>query len=184
MATVNVIPEVSTYAVAVPGSNGKPATVQVHDGNGDKVIATVYPVPGIRGHPVGGHGRRQRRHDSRPFVGTGPGVDSEVVVYNGSDTPDGPFRTELTRFAPFDAGLPGGVNVAGADIDGNALADNIIVGSGPGMESQVKVFSSQAVDREGQGTRRVLQLHALPRIAGGRDVATGLVEMDRAERAS
>ena len=34
------------------------------------------------------------------------------------------------------------MTVAGADIDGNALADNIIVGSGPGMESQVKVFSS------------------------------------------
>ena len=35
------------------------------------------------------------------------------------------------------------MNVAGADIDGNAMADNIIVGPGPGIDSQVKVFSSE-----------------------------------------
>ena len=52
MVTINVIPEVSTYAVAVPGSNGKPASVQVRDGNGDKVIAYRHSVPGFRGHPV------------------------------------------------------------------------------------------------------------------------------------
>ena len=37
----------------------------------------------------------------------------------------------LTRFAPFDADFSGGVTVAGADIDGNALADNIVVGTRP-----------------------------------------------------
>ena len=51
MATINVIPEVSTYAVAVPGGNGKPATVQVRDGNGDKVLADRRSVPRLRGHP-------------------------------------------------------------------------------------------------------------------------------------
>ncbi len=51
MATINVIPEVSTYAVAVPGGNGKPATVQVQDGNGDKVLATVVPFPDFEGTP-------------------------------------------------------------------------------------------------------------------------------------
>ena len=51
MATINVIPEVSTYAVAVPGSKGKPATVQVHDGNGDEVMAVRHAVPVLRGHP-------------------------------------------------------------------------------------------------------------------------------------
>ena len=60
----------------------------------------------------------------------------EVVAYSGAEAPDGPFTAELTRFAPFDAGFRGGVVVAGADIDGNALADNIIVGAGPGMESR------------------------------------------------
>jgi hypothetical protein len=77
------------------------------------------------------------------IVGTGAGVSPEVAVYSGADTPDGPFKTELARFAPFDADFTGGVNVAGADIDGNAMADNIIVASGPGVESQVKVFSAR-----------------------------------------
>ncbi|MGH3643581.1 MAG: multicopper oxidase family protein, partial [Mycobacterium sp.] len=38
MATISVIPEVSTYAVAIPGGKGKPASVQVRDANGDKVL--------------------------------------------------------------------------------------------------------------------------------------------------
>ena len=51
MALINVIPEVSTYAVAVPGGNGKPASVQVRDANGDKVLQTVYPFPDFEGTP-------------------------------------------------------------------------------------------------------------------------------------
>ena len=66
MATINVIPEVSTYAVAMPGSNGKPASVQVRDGERRQGLADRVPVPGLRGHAVGGDGRRQRRHDPRP----------------------------------------------------------------------------------------------------------------------
>ena len=73
-----------------------------------------------------------------------------MVAYDGNNTVDGVFKTELTRFAPFDSGFTGGVTVAGADIDGNAMADNIIVGSGPGMESQVKVFSSKLPGESGK----------------------------------
>ena len=142
MALINVIPEVSTYAVAVPAVDGKPATVQVHDGNGDKVIATVIPFPDFEGTPAVAMADVNGDMMLDLVVGTGQGAAPEVVAYDGADPADGPFKTELTRFAPFDAGFRGGVTVAGADIDGNALADNIIVGSGPGMESQVKVFSS------------------------------------------
>ena len=77
------------------------------------------------------------------LVGTGAGACSprwwSTAVTDGGL---GPFSDEIARFSPFDADFNGGVSVAGADIDGNALADNIIVGSGPGMDSQVKVFSS------------------------------------------
>ena len=83
-------------------------------------------------------------------VGTGKGAAPEVVAYDGNDTTDGLFKTEITRFAPFDSGFTGGVTVAGADIDGNAMADNIIVGTGPGTESQVKVFSSKLPSESGK----------------------------------
>jgi FtsP/CotA-like multicopper oxidase with cupredoxin domain len=49
MTLVNVIPAVSTYAVAVQGSPGRSAHVDVYDGNGDKRVATVEPFPGFEG---------------------------------------------------------------------------------------------------------------------------------------
>ena len=142
MALINVIPEVSTYAVAVPGSDGKPASVQVRDANGDKVLQTVFPFPDFEGTPSVAMADVNGDMILDLVVGTGKGASPEVVAYDGNNTADGLFKTEITRFAPFDSGFTGGVTVAGADIDGNALADNIIVGSGAGMESQVKVFSS------------------------------------------
>ena len=165
MAIVNVIPEVSTYAVAVPGGPGgrrrsrctmatatrssppshrsrdskEPRPIAMADVNGDMVLDLV--------------------------VGSGAGIAPEVVAYSGADSPGGPFRTELARFAPFNADFLGGVTVAGADIDGNALADNIIVGTGPGIESQVKVFSTVQSAETRRGAGGVLHLHPVSRIA-------------------
>jgi FtsP/CotA-like multicopper oxidase with cupredoxin domain len=177
MATINVIPEVSTYAVAIPGSNGKPASVQVRDANGDKVLQTVFPFPHFEGTPsvamsdVNGDGILDL------LVGTGKGVAPEVVAYDGNDTKFGLFKTELTRFAPFDSGFTGGVTVAGADIDGNALADNIIVGSGPGMESQVKVFSSTLPGESGKAPDVFSAFTPYPGSQSGVALATGMVEL-------
>jgi FtsP/CotA-like multicopper oxidase with cupredoxin domain len=177
MATINVIPEVSTYAVAIPGSNGKPASVQVRDANGDKVLQTVFPFPHFEGTPsvamsdVNGDGILDL------LVGTGKGVAPEVVAYDGNDTEFGLFKTELTRFAPFDPGFTGGVTVAGADIDGNALADNIIVGSGPGMESQVKVFSSTLPGESGKAPDVFSAFTPYAGSQSGVTLATGMVEL-------
>ncbi len=176
MATINVIPEVSTYAVAIPGSNGKPASVQVRDANGDKVLQTVFPFPEFQGTPsvamadVNGDGILDL------IVGTGKGVSPEVAVYDGNNTTDGLFKTEIARFAPFDAGFQGGVTVAGADIDGNALADNIVVGSGPGMESQVKVFSSKLPGESGKTPDVFSTFTPNPGSQSGVALATGMVE--------
>jgi FtsP/CotA-like multicopper oxidase with cupredoxin domain len=177
MATINVIPEVSTYAVAIPGSNGKPASVQIRDANGDKVLQTVFPFPDFEGTPsvamsdVNGDGILDL------VVGTGKGVSPQVVAYDGNNTKDGLFKTELTRFAPFDSGFTGGVTVAGADIDGNALADNIIVGSGPGMESQVKVFSSTLPSEAGKAPDVFSTFTPYPGAQSGVTLATGMVEL-------
>ncbi|MDI4654941.1 multicopper oxidase domain-containing protein [Xanthobacter autotrophicus] len=142
MALVNIIPAVSTYAVALPGGPGRAASVRVFDNNGDRPIATVTPFPGFEGTvsvamgDVDGDGV----HDL--VVGAGAGRAPEVVVVSGAAAKGAvPFIRELARFRAFDAGATGGVSVAVAQIDGTA-ADNIIAGSGPGARSEVKVFRS------------------------------------------
>ncbi len=162
--------------MAIPGANGKPTSVQVRDGNGDKVLQTVVPFPDFEGTPsvamsdVNGDGILDL------LVGTGKGVSPRVVAYDGNNTKDGLFKTELTRFAPFDADFKGGVTVAGADIDGNALADNIIVGSGPGMESQIKVFSSTVPNESGKAPDVFSAFTPYPGSESGVTLATGMVE--------
>lgn len=177
MATINVIPEVSTYAVAVPGSKGKPATVQVHDGDGDEVIAYVTPFPDFEGTPSVAMADVNGDMILDLIVGTGSGVDSQVVVYDGNDSAQGRFTSELARFAPFDTGFQGGVSVAGADIDGNALADNVIAASGPGMDSQIKVFSSTLPTEKGTAPDVFSAFMPYPGSTSGVSIATGMVEL-------
>ena len=74
------------------------------------------------------------------IVGAGKDHAPEVVVYAGAAIRGkGAFGTELARFQPFDADARGGISVAAAQIDGTTV-DNIIVGSGPGIPSEVKVY--------------------------------------------
>jgi hypothetical protein len=114
----------------------------VRDSDGDQVLQTAFPFPDFEGTPSVAMADVNGDMILDLIVGTGNGVSPEVAACDGNYTANGLFKTEIARFAPFDAAFTGGVTVAGADIDGNALADNIIVGSGHGMESQVKVFSS------------------------------------------
>jgi FtsP/CotA-like multicopper oxidase with cupredoxin domain len=176
MALINVIPAVSSYAVAIPGGNGRPATVEVRDGNGDKVIGAVNPFPAFEGTPsvamadVNGDGILDL------IVGTGAGAAPEVVVYSGAEGGLGPFSNELARFTPFKADFRGGVSVAGADIDGNGLSDNIIVGAGPGADSQVKVFSSHLPAQPGSAPDVFATFAPFPGSKSGVILATGLVD--------
>ncbi len=176
MALISVIPEVSTYAVAVPGADGDPATVQVRNGDDDEVVATVYPFPSFEGTPSVAMADVDGDMVLDLVVGTGPGAAPEVVAFSGDDEPGGPFKTELARFAPFDSAFTGGVSVAGADIDGNAMADNIIVGAGPGSDSEVKVFSTALPDL-GTAPEVYSTFAPYPGSQSGVTLATGLVDM-------
>ena len=143
MALINVIPAVSIYAVAVPGAPGKPAEVRLYDGNGDRFVATVIPFPGFEGSVNVAMGDVDGDGVLDLIVGAGKDHAPEVVAYAGAARRGkGAFGTELARFQAFDAVARGGVSVAVAQIDGTT-SDNIIVGSGPGIPSEVKVYQSQ-----------------------------------------
>lgn len=142
MMLINVIPAVSDYAVALPGSPGHPATVKVFDGNGDRLISTVTPFTDFYGTPSVAIGDVDADGIYDLIVGAGKGHSPEVVAYSGASSAGTPFSTELARFQAFDAARTGGVSVASTQIDGRS-ADNIIVGSGAGATDQVRVFSSE-----------------------------------------
>lgn len=174
MATVNVIPEVSTYAVAIPGSAGVPAKVQIFDANGDKLITAVTPFPSFEGTPSVAMADVNGDMVLDLVAGTGAGSAPEVVAYNAVGGV--PFTDELARFAPFDVGFRGGVNVGGVDIDGNALADNIIVASGPGMESQVKIYSTDLPADKRSAPTEFGSFSPYPGSSSGVTFATGMVD--------
>ena len=85
MALVNVIPAVSSYAVAVPGSRGTPARVEVRDGSGDRMLAAVTPFPGFEGTPSVAMADVNGDNVLDLLVGSGPGVGPQVVAYSGAD---------------------------------------------------------------------------------------------------
>ena len=143
MTLVNVIPEVSTYAVAVQGSPGRSAEVNVYDGNGDRLIATVTPFPGFEGALSVAMGDVNDDNVLDLIVGAGENYAPMVVAYSGKAIGGkAAFETQIARFAAFDMSARGGVSVTAAQIDGTT-ADNIIVGSGPGMPSEVRVFGTE-----------------------------------------
>jgi FtsP/CotA-like multicopper oxidase with cupredoxin domain len=156
MATVNVIPSVSSFAVARAG------TVQVRNGKGGALLGTVVPWPGHKGPLSVCMGDVDGDAVLDLVVGSGPGVPAQVVAYSGASG----FSRELTRFSPFAADFRGGVQVAAGNLDGRACKENIVVGSGPGMASRVRVFQLD----------RVVGDFAPYQGSAGVSVAVGMVE--------
>ena len=176
MALVNVIPAVSTYAVAVPGAAGKPAEIGVHDGAGDRLVATVVPFPGFEGGLSAAMGDVDGDGVLDLVVGAGAGHAPEVVAYSGKGRDGkGAFTTELARFEAFDAAARGGVSVAVAEIDG-ATGDDIVVGSGPGAPSEVKVFGSATPSSPGAAPAVFALFSPYAGDRSGVSLATGFVD--------
>ena len=141
MMLVNVIPAVSDYAVAVPGSSGHPAKVNVFDGHGDRLIATVTPFKDFYGTPSVAIGDVDADGIYDLVVGAGRATLPKLWRTRAPPTAGGPFSHELARFQAFDAARTGGVSVASTQIDGTS-ADNIIAGSGAGTTDEVRIFGS------------------------------------------
>ena len=99
MMLINVVPAISDYAVAVPGSPGHPATVKVFDGHGDRLITTVTPFPDFYGTPSVAIGDVNADGIYDLIVGAGKGHSPEVVAYSGAPSGGKPFSTE-TRALP------------------------------------------------------------------------------------
>jgi len=179
MAIVNVIPEISSYAVAAAGAPGTPATVEVLDAANNTSLATVTPFPGSEGQPevatadIDGDGVLDL------IAAEGPGGRGEVVAYSGAARPRAqPFTYELARFTAFEGpAAVGGLRLAADLIDGNSRgAANIVVASGPGAEGQVKVFATE-LSPLGEAPAVFSTFTPYPGVTTGVELATGMVDM-------
>jgi FtsP/CotA-like multicopper oxidase with cupredoxin domain len=176
MAMVNVIPAISSYAVAVPGSTGHPAEVRVYDGNGDRLLAAVTPFRDFGGTPSVAMGDVDDDGVLDLIVGAGKDHSPEVVVYSGAARGGkAAFETELTRFQAFAPDARGGISVTATQVDGTS-GDNIIVGSGPGMPSEVKVFAAPLAAHPGMAPAVFAKFSPYPDNLSGVSVASGIVD--------
>ena len=176
MTLVNVIPAVSSYAVASQGSPGRSAEVNVYDGNGDRRIATVMPFPGFEGALSVAMGDVNDDNVLDLIVGAGETYAPMVVAYSGKATGGkAAFETQLASFAAFDMNARGGVSVTAAQIDGTT-ADNIIVGSGPGMHSEVRVFGTELPASLGTAPAVFSSFNPYANDRSGVSVAAGFVD--------
>jgi hypothetical protein len=176
MMLINVIPAISSYAVAVPGAPGKAAQVRVHDGNGDRLLATVTPFAGHEGSVSVAMGDVDGDGVYDLLVGSGKDHAPEVVVYSGeARNGKNAFVTELARFRPFADDARGGISVSAAQIDGTSV-DNIIVGSGAGIPSEVRVYSTKLPASPGATPPLLSAFNPYPGDRSGVSLATGFVD--------
>jgi FtsP/CotA-like multicopper oxidase with cupredoxin domain len=177
MAMVNVIPAISSFAVASPGAPGQNASVRIYDGAAGTKLAAVEPFPSFTGDVSVAMGDVDGDQVLDLVAGKGPGGPPEVVVYSGAGgTGAAPFAREIVRFLAFDPSFSGGVTVAAAGIDGNEFSDNVIVASGAGMESTVKVFGSTLPSTTHTAPDVFASFSPYPGSKSGVEVAAGLVD--------
>ena len=140
MMLVNVIPAVFILCRCHYRTPGQTDKVRVLDGNGDKP-RDRDAFPGYEGRVSVAMGDLDGDGVSDLVTGAGKDFAPEVVAYSGKAA--GPRlldRGRAVQAVGDDA--RGGISVAAAQIDGTTL-DNIIVGSGPGITSEIKVYPTK-----------------------------------------
>jgi len=106
----------------------------------------------------------------------GDGFPDVIVAEGESDTPevrafDGSnLGVEIHRFLAFDPGTGGGIGLAAGNYNGDQM-DDIVVGSGPGLEAHVRVV-------DGVTLADLQSFFAFPGFSGGINVASGDVNGD------
>ena len=106
-------------------------------------------------------------------MGTGKDDTPDVVAPSGGGRRQSAFATELARLQP-SIHATGGVNVTSTQIDG-PTADDIIVGSGPGIPSEVKVFSTE-LPAAGSAPALFATFSPYPNDLSGVTLASGFVD--------
>lgn len=172
MAIINVIPEVTAYAVALRGSGNQPTTVRVYDQATKAEIARVTPFGRTSSDVDVAMGDVDGDMILDLIVGAGEGMAPMVKVYSGAGP--NPFTDVLVEREMFARGFRGGVRVASANLDGSQRGENIVVANGPGMRSTVKVLASGPARAQTQRPYSVWNPHGDNRT--GVELATGPVD--------
>jgi hypothetical protein len=140
------------------------------------MVATVTPFAGFEGTTSVAMGDIDDDGIYDLVVGAGKDHAPEVVAYAGkAKGGKGPFETELARFEAFESSARGGVSVASSQIDGST-ADNIIVGSGPGIPSEVKVYRAKLPASPGTAPELFSTFNPYLDDRNGVSVASGFVD--------